>query len=181
MRPHPMLAITSATVVLGAAAAIGVARTSGPSTPLARTTRHHGEPRLVARVRQPLPVLPRAVTAIVAGVYRTTPLPYLFAHREQTARPAVVASIAVAVSHSSAASPSQWRALRLCESNDDYVEDTGNGYYGAYQFAASTWWSLGLPGLPYEASPAVQNSAAAKLQRLDGWSAWPVCSAAVGL
>ncbi len=181
MRPHPMLAITSATVILGAAGAIGVTHSSGPSTPLVRATRHIEHPRLTARVRQALPVLPRAATAIVAGIYRTTPLPYLFAHRQHALRPEAVASIAVPASPSSAATPSQWLALRLCESDDNYTEDSGNGYYGAYQFAASTWWGLGFAGLPSEASPAMQNAAAAKLQRLDGWSAWPVCSVTVGL
>ncbi|MGB9111883.1 MAG: transglycosylase family protein [Acidimicrobiales bacterium] len=181
MRPHPKLAITSATVILGAAGAIGVAHSSGPSTPLVRAARHSEHPRLTARVRQALPRLPRAATAIVAGVYRTTPLPYLFAHRQHEVRPAAVASVTVAVSPSSAATPSQWLALRLCESDDNYIEDTGNGYYGAYQFAASTWWGLGFSGLPSDASVAIQNAAAARLQRLDGWSAWPACSTAVGL
>jgi hypothetical protein len=128
------------------------------------------------------PLLPRAATAIVAGVYNTTPLPYLFAHHHDAPRrPESVAPIAIAVSPSSAVTPSQWLALRLCESDNNYTEDTGNGYFGAYQFAESTWWGLGFPGLPSEASAAMQNAAAAKLQRLDGWSAWPACSAVIGL
>jgi hypothetical protein len=179
MRPHPKLAITSATVVLGAAGAIGFAHSSGPSTPLVRFTRPVEHP---ARVRHRLPRLPRAATAIVAAVYKTTPLPYLFAHREREVRSGAVAPINVAESSArSAATPSQWLALRLCESDDNYGEDTGNGYYGAYQFAVSTWWGLGYPGLPSQATEAVQDAAAQKLQRLDGWSAWPVCSVAVGL
>lgn len=89
--------------------------------------------------------------------------------------------IGLAVAPSSAATPSKWLALRTCESDNNYSEDTGNGYYGAYQFAASTWWGLGLSGLPSTASPALQNAAAAKLQRLSGWSAWPICSEAIGL
>lgn len=187
MRPHPMLAITSATVILGGAAAIGVANSSGRNTSLVSAVRHIDGARLAAHAGRATPRLPRATTALVAGIYRTTPLPYLFAHRQHTARPRTLPPPRTATTESSlavpstAATPSQWLALRLCESDDNYAEDTGNGYYGAYQFAASTWSSLGFPGLPSDASPALQNLAAARLQRLDGWSAWPVCSEAVGL
>ncbi len=74
-----------------------------------------------------------------------------------------------------------WLQLRLCESGNNYGEDTGNGYYGAYQFALSTWLSLGYSGLPSDASPAVQDQAAQKLQALAGWGQWPACSAELGL
>ena len=182
MRPHPMLAITSATVMLGAAGAIGVANFSGKTSPLVSAVRHTDQARLVARLHRIPPRLPRVATAIVAGVYRTTPLPYLFAQRHHAARPQSVAPIiGVAITPSSAATPAQWLALRLCESNNNYGEDTGNGYYGVYQFAVSTWWSLGFPGLPSQANAALQNAAAARLQRAVGWSAWPVCAEVVGL
>jgi hypothetical protein len=59
--------------------------------------------------------------------------------------------------------------------------DTGNGYYGAYQFAPTTWWALGYQGLPNAAPARVQDRAARRLQRISGWSAWPVCSVIVGL
>jgi Transglycosylase-like domain len=72
-------------------------------------------------------------------------------------------------------------ALRMCESSDDYAADTGNGYYGAYQFALSTWEGLGFSGLPSAAPPSVQNRAAYDLWRQDGWAPWPACSAMLGL
>ena len=78
-------------------------------------------------------------------------------------------------------SDSTWAALRECESGDDYAADTGNGYYGAYQFSLTTWWSIGYPGLPSEASSAVQDAAARRLLATQGWGAWPVCSARLGL
>jgi len=53
-----------------------------------------------------------------------------------------------------------WAALRNCESHGNYADNTGNGYYGAYQFSASTWHSLGYPGLPSDAPPAEQDQAA---------------------
>jgi len=34
--------------------------------------------------------------------------------------------------------------LRDCESGGNYADDTGNGYYGAYQFSLGTWERLGL-------------------------------------
>jgi hypothetical protein len=181
MRPHPKLAITSATVIIGAAGAIGVANANGNNVSFARAVRHTGHVRFVAHVRRQSLRLPKATTAIVAGVYRTTPIPYLFARRPHEPLPPAVVRFVAAAPPSSAATPGQWLALRTCESDDNYSENSGNGYYGAYQFAASTWWGLGFSGLPSAASAAVQDAAAAKLQRLDGWSAWPVCSQVVGL
>ena len=72
-------------------------------------------------------------------------------------------------------------ALADCESGGDYSINTGNGYYGAYQFSLSTWQSLGYGGYPHEASPAVQDQAARELQALYGWGQWPGCSWYLGL
>ena len=69
-----------------------------------------------------------------------------------------------------------WAQLRKCESGGNYSENSGNGYYGAYQFALSTWSSLGLGGLPSQASPAIQDIAAIRLQTRAGWRSWPMCS-----
>ena len=74
-----------------------------------------------------------------------------------------------------------WAELRDCESGGNYAEDTGNGFYGAYQFAPSTWSALGYPGLPNEAPPAVQDAAAQQLESRSGWGQWPGCSAKLGL
>jgi hypothetical protein len=74
-----------------------------------------------------------------------------------------------------------WLQLRRCESSDNYTEDTGNGFYGAYQFSPSTWTGLGYPGRPDQESPAMQDDAAMKLQAQSGWGQWPACSAALGL
>ena len=74
-----------------------------------------------------------------------------------------------------------WYELRMCESGDNYQADTGNGYYGAYQFSEQTWTSLGYPGWPYLEPPAMQNAAAIQLQAEAGWGQWPVCAAELGL
>ena len=72
-------------------------------------------------------------------------------------------------------------ALRQCESGDNYQDDTGNGYYGAYQFSLGTWQGLGYSGLPSQAPPALQDQAARQLQAADGWGQWPACAAQLGL
>jgi hypothetical protein len=74
-----------------------------------------------------------------------------------------------------------WAELRRCESGDDYAIDTGNGYYGAYQFSAATWHGLGFTGLPNRAGPAFQDEAAVELQARSGWGQWPACSRRLGL
>jgi hypothetical protein len=74
-----------------------------------------------------------------------------------------------------------WRQLRECESGDNYAENTGNGFYGAYQFSQQTWSGLGFPGRPDLEPPAMQDQAARTLQARSGWGQWPACSAALGL
>ena len=70
------------------------------------------------------------------------------------------------------------RVIRLCEASGNYRANTGNGYYGAYQFSAATWRRLGLRGLPHQARPAVQDAAAAKLHdRRGSWADWGSCGA----
>ncbi len=75
----------------------------------------------------------------------------------------------------------EFAAIRNCESGDDYSLDTGNGYYGAYQFSLPTWQGLGGAGLPSSAPPAVQDALAYRLYQQDGWAPWPECSAILGL
>ncbi|HWE54547.1 MAG TPA: transglycosylase family protein [Acidimicrobiales bacterium] len=74
-----------------------------------------------------------------------------------------------------------WLQLRECESGGNYQENSGNGFYGAYQFSAQTWTNLGYPGRPDLEPPAMQDAAAQKLQSESGWGQWPACSAALGL
>ena len=57
-----------------------------------------------------------------------------------------------------------WAKLRHCESGGRYDVNTGNGFFGAYQFTAATWRGLGFPGLPHQAAPEVQDEAARRLQ-----------------
>jgi len=80
-----------------------------------------------------------------------------------------------------ATSDDVWARLRQCESGGDYAEDSGNGYYGAYQFSLSTWHALGYAGLPSDASAQTQDEAASQLQADRGWDQWPSCASQLGL
>jgi peptidoglycan hydrolase-like protein with peptidoglycan-binding domain len=74
-----------------------------------------------------------------------------------------------------------WACIRQHESGGNYATNTGNGYYGAYQFALATWRALGGSGLPSSAPPAVQDAMAQKLQAQSGWGQWPVTSRMCGV
>lgn len=73
--------------------------------------------------------------------------------------------------------------LRSCEGS--YSSNTGNGYYGAYQFNAGTWRANAPAAykdtLPHNAPPTVQDQAAATLYQRRGWQPWPACSRKLGL
>ncbi len=75
---------------------------------------------------------------------------------------------------SGAAAP-HLKAIAACESGGNYSTNTGNGFYGAYQFTQSTWESVGGTGNPAAASPAEQDARAAQLYAQSGSSPWPVC------
>ena len=66
--------------------------------------------------------------------------------------------------------------IKQCESGGNYSTNTGNGYYGAYQFNQSTWNSNGGSGNPAAASPAEQDRVAANLYAKRGGQPWPTCS-----
>jgi hypothetical protein len=73
-----------------------------------------------------------------------------------------------------------WNRLRVCESGNNYAINTGNGYYGAYQFDLSTWRGAGGKGYPNQATPLEQDYRARLLYRARGWSPW-ACARILGL
>jgi uncharacterized protein YabE (DUF348 family) len=75
----------------------------------------------------------------------------------------------------SSAASLNWAALANCESGGNPSENTGNGFYGMYQFTIGTWDSLGGSGLPSNASAATQTALAEKLYSEAGAGQWPVC------
>ncbi len=54
-----------------------------------------------------------------------------------------------------------------------YATDTGNTFYGAYQFTLGTWRSVGGTGNPADAPPEEQDDRAWKLYLRDGLGPWP--------
>lgn len=84
-------------------------------------------------------------------------------------------------SSASASDDSVWAALAQCESGGNPTTNTGNGFYGLYQFSLSTWRALGGTGYPHEADAATQTAMAKKLQAQSGWGQWPACAASLGL
>jgi hypothetical protein len=73
-----------------------------------------------------------------------------------------------------AASPTL-EAIAACESGGDPTTNTGNGFYGKYQFTLPTWQSVGGSGNPAAASEAEQDMRAAMLYAREGAAPWPVC------
>jgi LysM repeat protein len=72
-----------------------------------------------------------------------------------------------------AGSPGILARVRMRESGGNYADNTGNGYYGAYQFSLGTWQGVGGSGLPSNASPAEQDMRAQMLYNERGCAPWP--------
>jgi hypothetical protein len=66
-------------------------------------------------------------------------------------------------------------AIAACESGGNPSTDTGNGFYGKYQFTQATWQAVGGTGNPARAPEAEQDRRAAQLYAQAGPSQWPVC------
>jgi hypothetical protein len=108
--------------------------------------------RASGRHRRPAPSLKPYVAAAATGV-------------------ATLAGVDVAAAPpAGAATADDFARLRQCESGGNYSINTGNGFFGAYQFAAGTWRGLGYSGLPHRAAPATQDQAARRLQAARGWA-----------
>jgi hypothetical protein len=73
-----------------------------------------------------------------------------------------------------------WEQLRFCESGGVYTTNTGNGFYGAYQFDLQTWQSMGGRGLPSAAPYWEQDLRAKALFWARGAQPWPVCGRFLG-
>ncbi|MEV1022723.1 transglycosylase family protein [Streptomyces sp. NPDC050264] len=76
-----------------------------------------------------------------------------------------------------------WDRIARCESGGNWHINTGNGYYGGLQFSAGTWRAYGGGAYAATADGATkgqQIAVAAKVQRAQGWGAWPVCSGRAG-
>jgi LysM repeat protein len=79
------------------------------------------------------------------------------------------------------ASGSVWDRLAQCESGGNWAINTGNGFYGGLQFTLSSWQAVGGSGYPNQASREEQIMRAEKLLAMQGWGAWPACTAKLGI
>ncbi len=66
-------------------------------------------------------------------------------------------------------------AVVKCESGGNYSINTGNGYYGAWQFDYSSWHANGggqFAEYPHQASKAQQDYVAWTYWKRSGWGPW---------
>ncbi|GAB3189070.1 resuscitation-promoting factor Rpf [Nesterenkonia suensis] len=94
---------------------------------------------------------------------------------------ATLAGVSVTAAAPAANASGVWDRLAQCESTGDWSINTGNGYYGGLQFSLQSWQAVGGSGYPHQASKQEQIHRAEKLQAIQGWGAWPSCSAQLGL
>ncbi|WSQ08067.1 transglycosylase family protein [Streptomyces sp. NBC_01231] len=91
--------------------------------------------------------------------------------------------VLAATGNAAAADGGVWDRIAQCESGGNWHINTGNGYYGGVQFSASTWRAYGGTAYAATADQATRDqqiAVATKVQRAQGWGAWPTCSARAG-
>lgn len=120
---------------------------------------------------RPLPVNAPAEVLAADPVVQAAP---------QTAAP-VPQRVAQPTPAPAVAGGSVWDQLAMCEATGNWAANTGNGYYGGVQFSLSSWQAVGGTGLPSDASREEQIMRAERLLAIQGWGAWPACSAKLGL
>lgn len=98
-----------------------------------------------------------------------------------TASVTAAGALAMITPAANAADTATWDALAQCESGGNWNINTGNGFYGGVQFTQQSWNGVGMSGSPASASKAEQIEAAERLLAVQGWGAWPACSAKLGL
>jgi resuscitation-promoting factor RpfA len=83
-----------------------------------------------------------------------------------------------------AATTTVWDRVAKCESGGNWKINTGNGYYGGVQFAASTWNAHGgrtYADQAHQATKAEQIAIARRVLAGQGAGAWPTCGRRAGL
>ena len=92
-----------------------------------------------------------------------------------------VAAATMSMPAANAVDGATWDALAQCESGGNWSINTGNGFYGGLQFTQQSWNGVGMSGSPANATRAQQIEAGERLRAIQGWGAWPACSAKLGL
>ncbi len=191
MRTHRLIALIAFILLLFSTAATSAAVLSQPArassrarTPLRLVSdkeRSHAAAPTAAPAAPPAPGLSPAAADYIQMTSFFAMLTYFqgLAEEQAASQPAPTHHVSYSSRSSTPSSGggggANWAAIRQCESGGNYSANTGNGYYGAYQFSASTWHSLGYSGLPSNAPASVQDQAAAQLAARSGMGQWPVC------
>lgn len=93
----------------------------------------------------------------------------------EAAKQAQAVQTPTSATNASVSLPNGIEKLKYCESGGDYTKNTGNGYYGAYQYDIRTWANFGGYSRPDLAPPAVQDAKFMQTYLARGKSPWPNC------
>ncbi len=130
-------------------------------------------PTVVATPEAPTSVAtpaPRVLSAPVAIPQAPVAAPVVAAPepRVEASRETLYGTIATAFPEQ----PDKAYRVVMCESGGYAPTNTGNGYYGLWQFDLPTWRSVGGTGLPSDASATEQVMRARMLYDARGWAPW---------
>lgn len=181
-------ALKTLTLAGGALAATAVPASAASPLPASLNAHAKGLTPLIHAVKTPLVTRDVALARKVARVeghrlgtdYKKTArswtIPTLERHHRHLTRELRAARRARAQAREQAHSASpQLEAIAACESGGNPSTDTGNGFYGKYQFTLATWQAVGGSGNPAQASEGEQDRRAATLMAQAGPGQWPVC------
>lgn len=174
-------AATTITTAAGTSTSSSSSTTSAPETTTTTTPPLSPEEQLLANIQA---LSPEGAAAFVRYTSPPPPPPTTTTTAPKpkvTAPPAPKPAPAPAPQVSSGGAPGGFLAcVRQRESRGNYSINTGNGYYGAYQFSQTTWNNtanhagrgdlVGVP--PSSASPADQDAMAQHLLSWQGTSPW---------
>ena len=92
---------------------------------------------------------------------------------------ATLAPVVATEGSADAASVRKWDRIAHCESGGRWHIATGNGYFGGLQISRPTWNGYGgrkFARYPHGATKWQQIRVAERIQRGQGWGAWPSCA-----
>ncbi|HYP43818.1 MAG TPA: transglycosylase family protein [Propionibacteriaceae bacterium] len=161
---------------------VDIAGRAGTRTLTFRQVRHNGKVVSQQRIDSEVTAKPRNKVVLV-GTKVTAPKPErkVSTSSKSSKRSSGSNSSSKRSSAPKVASGGVWDRIARCESGGNWSINTGNGYYGGLQFSKSTWRAFGGSGMPNHASRSRQIAVAKKVQRSQGWGAWPSCTRKLGL
>jgi peptidoglycan hydrolase-like protein with peptidoglycan-binding domain len=185
LRGRASAAVLAASLTVFAGAAVAAPSTTNQASSSQTTTRAVQQALGVAvdgiygpQTRAAVVRFQRANGLIADGIAGPQTLAALgIAEGVRETQAAAARTTAAAATSTSSATSGLLARIAECESGGDPTMVSSDGTYrGKYQFAVSTWKAVGGSGDPAAASEAEQDKRAAILMRVQGPSAWPVCS-----